>query len=62
MTLVMNVPEKLSGDVEKTRFMLVISLFEKRKLSLSEASEMCNVDSKEFMNKKTDYNDGIIFG
>ncbi|MFT4661331.1 MAG: putative HTH domain antitoxin [Patiriisocius sp.] len=58
----MNVPEKLSGDVEKTRFMLVISLFEKRKLSLSEASEMCNVDSKEFMNKKTDYNDGIIFG
>ena len=62
MTLVMNVPEKLSGDVEKMRFMLALNLYEQRKLSLSEASEMCNVDSKEFMNQMTDYNDGIIFG
>jgi len=58
----MNVPEKLGGEMQKMKFMLALSLYEKREISLNEAAEMTNVDSKQFINMLGDYNDGIIFG
>jgi len=58
----MNVPKKLGGEIKKMKFMLALSLYEKRQISLSEAAEMTGVNSPDFMNMLGDYNDGIIFG
>ncbi len=54
MTLVMEMPKKLRGEIENMKLLLAKSLYEKRKITLQEAGEMTNETMGDFMRKMSD--------